>query len=74
VIRRGDVDHVDTRIRQHGLDALVGRRQTKCGGARRGPRMAGPNHSMHLNAKPAQGFDVHRADKAGPDDCRADWS
>jgi hypothetical protein len=29
---------------------------------------------MHLNAKPAQGFDVHRADKAGPDDCRADWS
>ncbi len=73
VIRRGDMDHIDPRVGQHGLEALVGRRQAECGGAFRSPGMAGPNHAMHLNAKPAQGFDMDRTDEARPYDRGADF-
>jgi hypothetical protein len=74
VIRRGDVDHVDPRVGQHGLEGLVGRRQAERGSAFRGPGMAGSNDPVHLHAEPAQRLDVHRADEAGPDDGSADFS
>src|SRR6266702_5700719 len=74
VIWRGDVDDVDARISQHCLDALVGRRQVQCSGARRGPRMAGSDDPVNLHTQAAQGLDVHYADETGPDDRRSDFA
>src|ERR1700687_2309391 len=73
VIRRGDMDDVDPRVSEHGLEALVGRWQAERSGAFRGPGVAGPNDSMHLHAQPAQGFDMHEAYEARADDGRADF-
>ena len=67
-IGRGDMDHVDPRVGQHGLEARIRGRQAEGSRAFRGPRMARTDDTVHLHAEPPQRLDVHRPDKAGPDD------
>jgi hypothetical protein len=74
VIRRGDVDHIDSRVGQHGLQALVCGRQAKRDSALDGSGAAGSNHAVNLHAHAAQRFDVNHADETGADDSGADFS
>ena len=72
VVRRRDVHGIDRRVVEQRLERRIGARDAE----RRGPRLASfrraAQHAADLDADPAQGLDVDRADEARADDRGSD--
>ena len=72
IIGRGDMDGVDRRVVEQGLERRVGARDAERLGPGRAAFRGAAEHAADLDADAAQGFDVDRADEARADHGRAD--
>ena len=72
VVRRGDVDDVDGRVREHLVQRLVGVRDAERLGPGRATLRRAAEDAAHLDADPAQLLDVDGPDEPRADDGRAD--
>ena len=72
MVRRRDVNHLDRRVVEHGLERGIGAVDAQRPGAFLAPFRRAAQDPAHLHADPPQLFDVDRPDEARPDDGRAD--
>ena len=72
IVRRGDVDDLDRRVLQEGLERRVGARHAQGVGAGRAALGRAAEHAAHLDADAAQLLDVDGPDEARADDRGAD--
>ena len=72
VVGRGDVDDVDGGVGQQGVQDGVGLRDAERLGPRRATLRGAAQHAANVDADPAQGLHVDRADESRPDDGGAD--
>ena len=72
MVGRRDVDHLDRRVVENGLERGIGAVDAQRPGAFLAPFRRAAQDSAHLHADPPQLFDVDSPDEARPDDGRAD--